>query len=66
MDRNTWLSKDDIEWAKAEMKTFRRNLMERLEANPKGSELYCLNLQLFNARVNQQNGAKQILRKRVK
>ena len=56
------MSKEDLEWAKAEIKTFRRALMERLESNPNKKEIYCLNVQLFDARPSRPNAAKRNLK----
>jgi uncharacterized protein (TIGR02147 family) len=38
----------DIEWAKEEIKPFRRSLMERLESSPKKERIYCLSIQFFD------------------
>jgi uncharacterized protein (TIGR02147 family) len=42
------MSKSDMDWAREEIKKFRRSLMERLEQNPKRDEVYCLAVQLFS------------------
>ena len=49
------LSKEDLDWAKSEIRKFRRSLMERLEENPNRDQLYYLGIQLFGleARVPQ-------------
>lgn len=37
----------DLAWARAELKSFRRQLTERLEQAPKKKRVYCLSIQLF-------------------
>ena len=41
------MNREDLEWARGEIKSFRRSLMERLEKNPKRDQVYCLAVQLF-------------------
>lgn len=41
------MDEDDLTWAKDRLREFRRELMGRLESNPKKKSIYCLNLNLF-------------------
>ena len=41
------LNLEDLEWAKGEIRRFRRSLMNRLEKNPRRDRVYCLGIQLF-------------------
>lgn len=41
------MDEKDMDWAKEKMREFRRELMARLENNPKKNNVYCLNMNLF-------------------
>lgn len=51
------MSREDLGWAKEQIRAFRRTLMERLQQNPMRDRVYCLAIQLFGL---QQNGACEV------